>query len=94
MFESLLQLQFFGRKKMHNYPCPYYARGASQHPLTKEIVLFPNPGSNQCPFRMLLEMAHAPCKMEMAGDIPEWERCPLKNNPAVQDIVRKLTPQF
>lgn len=47
--------------------CKFYGHAAAIG------TLFPT-GGNQC---ALVTNAHAPCRMEMEGQEPNWERCPL-----------------
>ena len=54
---------------MVRYKCPFYGF----HPSSRYQVLIDSQG-NQC---ALDNENYTPCKMEVLGEIPEWDRCPL-----------------
>ena len=58
--------------------CPYYGM-SGQGGLQR---LFPS-GGNQC---ALVMNAHAPCQMEIEGQLPNWERCPKNGGGACSGV--------
>lgn len=55
--------------------CPLY--GARLMTIKGEPVFLLNRGSNQC---ALVMDAHSPCRMDIEGQKPDWDKCP--RNPA------------
>lgn len=73
--------------------CPYYAHTGFRNPVTKQVVVVPNPGSNQCPFFLFLKIkgktGHAPCVMEIEEKAPDWNICPLRHDRDVQTFLQE-----
>ena len=58
--------------------CPYYG-----FDLLKKFSLLRESNGNQCPFYIIIDPknpAYHPCDMEIAGKIPDWNNCKLKDS--------------
>jgi hypothetical protein len=55
--------------------CPFYGRAMYQTGVigTPRPFLLLETGGNQC---ALVVTSHAPCMMEICGEVPEWKTCP------------------
>ena len=62
------------------YACPFYGFHSAHGAFTDQ-------DGNQCP---LIVDSLGPCKMEMAGLIPNWEKCTAFNIPDNQPKIREI----
>jgi hypothetical protein len=65
--------------------CPFYGRSMflSQVYGIPPFVLFPQKG-NQC---ALVVKSHAPCRMEIEGETPDWKTCILVREIRMEETV-------
>ena len=65
--------------------CPFYGRAMfrAHYDSQPPFVLFPQQG-NQC---ALVTRSHAPCRMEMNGETPEWTTCILVKEIRMEETV-------
>lgn len=58
--------------------CPFYGF----HYVDRMNAFIDSMG-NQCP---LVRNAYAPCRMEIKGEMPDWERCQYNNSDSLQEL--------
>lgn len=66
--------------------CPFYGRAMFYSPVPRSqppFVLFPQNG-NQC---ALILSSHAPCRMELDGETPDWKTCILVREIRMEETV-------
>jgi hypothetical protein len=63
--------------------CPFYGFSYHEH---EDQIIFLGSRNNQCPLSGKLhldvseeEKSISPCRMEVEGEMPDWERCNLNN---------------